>query len=481
MRDFTDRVLSTAQSLGAEYADVRVIDNDLKFVAVRKGNVERVSVSHTRGFGVRVLVDGAWGFASSAQVSKSEISEVVERAVRIARASALVQSERVELSPVDPVVDRYESGVKVDPFTIKTEDVIDYLLEADQSMSGPPEIRATEAAVKMFKENKVFASTEGSYIEQLLTHCGGGMAAYAVSSGEMQKRSYPGQFGGDYAARGWEFIEELDLASQGERVAREAVELVSAPQCPDGYFDIILEGSQLALQIHESCGHPIELDRVLGHELGYVGTSFLTPEKLNSFQYGSDIVNITADATIPGALGTFGYDDEGVPAQRTPIVRGGKFVGYLSSRETAAQLGLTSSGAMRAISWNKIPLVRMTNVNLEPGDWSLNEIIKNTKHGLFLDVNKSFSIDDRRLNFQFGTEVAWEIEDGELTRMLKNPIYSGMTPEFWNSCDAIAGQDEWRVYGIPNCGKGEPGQPMWVGHGAAPARFRQVKVGVGKW
>jgi TldD protein len=241
---------------------------------------------------------------------------------------------------------------------------------------------------------------------------------------------------------------------------------------------VILDATQLALQVHESCGHPIELDRVMGTEASYAGTSFLTLDTLGSYRYGSDIVNIVADATIPGGLGTFGYDDEGVPGQRSPIVQDGTFVGYLMSRETATMMGLESNGCMRAAGWNRLPLIRMTNVNLEPGDWSWDDLLADTDEGLYLEMNRSWSIDDRRLNFQFGTEVAREVKGGRLGQLYKNATYTGITPKFWAGCDAICGSAHWRVWGIPNCGKGQPGQIAHVGHGTAPARFRNVQVGL---
>jgi TldD protein len=234
----------------------------------------------------------------------------------------------------------------------------------------------------------------------------------------------------------------------------------------------------MALQVHESCGHPIELDRVFGSEASYAGTSFLTPDKVGGFRYGSDLVNLTADATLPGGCGSFGYDDEGVPAQRTPIVERGLFEGYLTSRETAARLGWKSNGSMRADGWNRMPLVRMTNVNLEPGDWALDEMIEDMRDGLYFESTKSWSIDDRRLNFQFATEIGWEVKDGSLGGMLRNPTYQGVTPEFWGRCDAIGNRDHWRLWGVLNCAKGEPMQLMHVGHGAAPTRFSKVRVGV---
>ncbi len=278
----------------------------------------------------------------------------------------------------------------------------------------------------------------------------------------------------------------MDLANHGARIGEEAVKLLAAPQCPSGVTTIVLDGPQAALQVHESCGHPIELDRVLGMEAGFVGKSFLTIDKLGHYRYGSDIVNMTADATLSGGLGTFGWDDEGVPAQRSSIVTNGIFTGYLMSRDTAPILGLTSNGCVRADGWNRLPMIRMTNVNLEPGTWTLDDLIADTADGIYMSINKSWSIDDLRLNFQFGVELAYEIKHGKLGRMLKNATYTGITPQFWGSCDAICNRaicnrDEWVVWGTPNCGKGEPMQTMRTGHGAAPARFRNVQVGVGRW
>ncbi|MEW6522214.1 MAG: TldD/PmbA family protein [Bacillota bacterium] len=482
MREITTKALERASALGASYADIRVIDERRESIRVKNGNVDNLSSSMSRGLGVRALYDGAWGFASSSQVDNQEVMAVAERALAIARASARVKRQRdVELAPVQPVQATWKTNLEVDPFDVKLEDRMELLLDADRLMRQQPGIRIASASMSLFRENKVFASTEGSYIQQERTEVGAGIDATASSGLEFQRRSYPSSFGGDYACAGYEFITGLDLAGHAEAVAREAVALLSAEQCPSGTKDLVLESSQLALQIHESCGHPIELDRVLGQEASFAGTSFLTPEKLGDFQYGSDVVNITADATIPGALGSFGYDDDGVPGQRVTIIDQGKFVNYLTSRETGGELGMAANGTNRADGFNRIPIVRMTNINLEPGDWTLDDIIKDTKDGVLMKTNKSWSIDDKRLNFQFGTEAAYEIKDGSLGKLYKNPTYTGITPEFWGSCDAVAGPAEWRVWGLPNCGKGEPSQTAHVGHGAAPTRFRNVKVGVGKW
>ena len=278
---------------------------------------------------------------------------------------------------------------------------------------------------------------------------------------------------------GWEYITALDIPGNAEKTASEAVALLTAQHCPiDTVTDIIIGGSQLALQVHESCGHPIELDRVLGAEAAYAGTSFLTPNKLNDFRYGSEYVNITADSLRLPGLGTFGWDDEGVAAQSTAVVKNGRFVGYLMSRETASSLGLTSNGCMRAASWNRIPMIRMTNVSLEPGAWELDDLIADTENGILMETNRSWSIDDRRYNFQFGTEMGYEIKNGKLGRLLRNCTYTGITPDFWNSCDAVCNQNHWEMWGTPNCGKGQPGQIGHTGHGASPARFRKVRVGV---
>src|SRR6185295_3043850 len=365
-------------------------------------------------------------------------------------------------------------------FAVSLDDKIALLLDVNATMARVPNIVSAEGNVYCQREDKVFASTEGAYIEQELYETGCGIEATAVDEGEVQNRSYPNSVGRHQGTEGWEFVERYDLAGNATRVAEEASALLRAKTMEPGTTTVILDGSQVALQIHESCGHPIELDRVLGTEAAFAGMSFLTTDKLGSFMYGSEHVNMTADATIPGGLGTFGFDDEGVPAQATPIVREGKFLGYLTSRETAAALGGRSNGAMRASGWNRIPLIRMTNVNLEPGTWTLAGMIADTDDGIYMETNRSWSIDDKRLNFQFGTEIGREIKNGKLGDLVKNPTYTGITPRFWGSCDAVGNRDEWVVWGTPNCGKGQPEQVAHTGHGAAAARFRNVQVGLMK-
>ena len=478
MKDIAEAALNAAQVKGAGYADVRVDERVQQDLVVKNGQLAAVSDDASQGFGVRVLVDGAWGFAGSDRLEKAEVEEVVARAVRIARASARVRSKPVDLGP--PVTSRgtYRTPVERDPFTVSLSEKVDVLMRADQAMGSVKDVRTREGSMEFIRQRKLFASTEGAWTEQDLYESGAGIEATATSPDDVQSRSYPNSFGRHQGSGGFEFITALELDKHGERIGEEAVALLTAVQCPSGIKTLILDASQVGLQIHESCGHPTELDRVFGMEAAYAGTSFMTPEKLNHLRYGSPKVTITADALTPTGLGTFGWDDEGIPAQRSHLVKEGLFVGYLTSRETASVLGQQSNGTMRADGWNRIPLIRMTNVSLEPGDTSLEQMIADTKDGVYMETNRSWSIDDRRLNFQFGTQLAYEIVAGKRGRMLKNATYAGITPEFWNSCDAIAGRPEWKVWGLANCGKGQPPQVAHVAHGAAPARFQNVKVGI---
>ena len=482
MQDLTQRALDTAAARGAEYADVRVVRRRDESITIKTGRVEGVASGESEGFGVRVLVDGAWGFASSYRLTAAEADRVAAEAVRIARASATALRQPTRLDDRPPAHGRYETPLGEDPFEVALETKIADLLAADKLAAAVNGIAFTESSYAAQREWKTFAATDGSLTEQVITHVGAGVEANAVEGDEHQRRSYPDS-GGGWQAGGYEYIRGLNLAEHAEPLADEAVALLTAPQCPSGQFTIVLDPSQLYLQVHESCGHPAELDRVFGTEASYAGTSFLTPDKLEQgFRYGSDLVDIVADATSPGGMGTFGWDDEGVVAQAVPLVQNGIFVGYLTSRETAPRIGRQSGGAMRADGWNRIPLIRMTNINLlpKPG-MSLEEIVADTDDGLYLASNRSWSIDDRRLNFQFATEVAYEIKNGKKGRLFKNPTYTGITYEFWRSCDAVGDERSYVMLGTPNCGKGEPGQTGHIGHGVPGARFRNVQVGIGKW
>jgi TldD protein len=473
------RALDTASKLGATYADVRVVKRRDRNIDVKTGRVEGVSLSETEGFGVRVLVDGAWGFASSGHMNGPEADRIGALAIRIARASARHNVEPVVLDDRPPASGRYATPLEEDPFSVPVDETVDLLLSAERAMAGVKGATTTSAGYEAFREVKDFYASDGSHTEQIITHVGAGLQVHAAGEDDLQRRTYPES--GGYRAAGYEHVRSLELLSHAPELAEEAVALLSAPVLPPGRRTVILHPSQLDLQIHESCGHPAELDRVFGSEAAYAGTSFLTTDKLDEgFAYGSELVTLTADATTPGGLGTFGWDDEGVVAQRLPLIEEGRLTGYLSSRETAPRIGRSSGGAVRADGPNRLPLIRMTNINLEPRDGrSLDDIIADTDDGLLLMSNRSWSIDDRRLNFQFGVELAREIKGGQLGQLYRNATYTGITPQFWGSCDAVADSRSWELVGVTNCGKGQPGQGMHVGHGSSGARFRDVEVGVG--
>ncbi len=477
MQGFAEQAVQAALSAGASYADARFVRRQGESVRVKNGSPEALTSGRDRGLGVRVIADGAWGFAATAELRPADIRTTARRAVELAHAAATTTREPVRLAEVEPAVDEVRPRVEIDPAGVPLEDRLALLLECDREMQRE-DLAVAEGYINVVREEQQFVSSEGASIHEERVETGAGLEATAANAAETQRRSYPASHGGQMMARGYEVVQELRLLDHAAETAEQAVRLLDAPQCPSGEMDVILTGGQLALQLHESCGHPIELDRVLGTEASYAGTSFLTPDKLGSFRYGSEHVNITADATLDGGLGSFGYDDEGVPAQRADIVKDGIFVGYLTSRETAATLGLPSNGTMRADGWQRLPLIRMTNINLEPGDMTLEEIIATTERGIMMANNRSWSIDDKRLNFQFGAEVGRLIEDGEIVGIVRNPTYTGITPQFWNSCDAVADADSWVIWGVPNCGKGEPGQTAHVGHGVSAARFRNVRVGV---
>jgi TldD protein len=478
MKELIGDVLDLVKAKGASYGDVRVLRRRTESFEAKNGKPESLSASETEGCGIRVLVDGSWGFAASSLLTREEMLRVAAQAVAIARASARFQAKPVVLAPQEPLVGKWANRVVEDPFALPYEERMDLLVLATAELSRGDKIKVSEGFLQFWGTHKTFASTEGAYLEQDIVEAGGGIVATAVSDDDIQTRSYPNSFRGNFATAGYEFVRALDFPAHAPRVAEEAAQLLTAQVCPTTETTLVIGPSQLALQVHESCGHPIELDRVLGQEAAYAGMSFLTLEKYNNFTYGSPLVNIVADATVPGGLGSFGYDDEGVPAQRTDIVREGRFVGYLTNRETAPVLGpeARSGGTARAESWNNIPIIRMTNINLLPGDSSLAEMIATTDDGLFVETNRSWSIDDRRTNFQFTTEWGRLIKKGKLGAVVKNPTYTGKTPVFWGNCDAVGNESEWAMWGTPNCGKGQPGQSMHVGHGTAAARFRRVNV-----
>jgi len=480
MKQLALEALDSALRPGVTYADVRAIESRERELATKNGKPGQVAAGESAGVGIRVLADGCWGFAATDDLTNRGVKAAAALAVEIAKSSALAKKHDVVLAPEQKFEATWVSPCRIDPFSVSVEEQLGLLTSVDDTLRRTAGVTLAQTSLVFHRTRQIFVSSIGSAIDQTRTFSGAGFEAYSFRDDQIQKRSYPNSFGGQHQLKGYELIHELDLRKHAPRVADEAVALHSADQCPEGCFDLILDGSQIGLQVHESIGHPIELDRVLGSEANYAGMSFLTLDKLNHLRYGSELVNAVCDARLahgPG-LGTFAFDDEGVPAQSTDIIRNGRFVGYMTSRETASAIGQTrSNGTMRATGWSRLPLIRMTNVSLQPGEQTLEELFGGVDHAIYMETNRSWSIDDKRYNFQFGCEIGWEIRNGKRVRMLRNPTYSGITTEFWNSCAAVANRDHWVLWGVPNCGKGQPEQVIGTGHGASPARFHDIKVG----
>jgi TldD protein len=478
VRDLLTELMESARAR-AGYADARFVRSRIERLSTRNGRLDQLDSRECEGIGVRVRVRGAWGFAAVRGRERADAEAALTRALAIAEAQPAVP-EAAPLAPEPAARGEWSSGFERDPFEVPLEEKLGVLAAADAGLRTEPGVNLTRARFAAFLTETIFASTEGALCEQRVTECGGGISAVAVDRGESQVRSYPASHGGHVEQAGYEHFLGLELPGHAPRVAAEAVALLSAPACPHGRTTLLLAGEQLGLQVHESVGHAVELDRVLGREASYAGTSFVPADGIGSLRFGSERVNVTADATTPGGLGSFRWDDEGVEGRPVPILRDGVLRGFLSSRETASEIGLDrSGGCMRADGFTRQPIVRMTNVNLEPGDaGTLDDLIASTEDGLLIETNRSWSIDNRRLHFQFEGEAAWEIKGGERGRLLRNPSYAGLTPEFWGSCDAVCSPSDWRLISLLDCGKGEPGQVMRVSHGSAPARFRDVEVGV---
>jgi TldD protein len=472
--DEAGAAVQAALDAGARYADARVMVRRSEAMSARDGEVEDLGFDESAGLGVRAMVGSGWGFYAVPDLSEPSARAAGRRAAQIAAASAAVPGPPADLVPARSVVASWASDCVIDPLGVPLSAKGDLLVRATEAARAAG-ADAAEANYAIWDTRKWFVSSEGHRIDQHIRECGAGVTAIAIGDGEVQRRSWPSH-GGQFGTRGWELVDEIDLVGNAPRMAEEARALLTAPLCPSGETTLVLGGEQMALQIHESVGHAIELDRILGWEAAFAGTSWLDLSRLGSLRYGSDLMNITIDPTFPGALGSFGFDDEGTPAAKRHAVRNGLWVGVLAGRDSAAIAGLDYAGSVRSDGWARLPMVRMTNVGLEPGPHTLDEIIAATGDGVFMDVNRSWSIDDRRLNFQFGCEIGYEIKNGKLGRMLRNPTYTGIGPRFWQSMDMLS--SETIAWGTPNCGKGQPGQIGHTGHPTAPARFTNVRVGV---
>ncbi len=469
-----DVAVGVARDGGASLCEARYVSTEQESLEVRNAEVRKNTSSVDRGIGMRVLVDGAWGYGATNELDEASIRAALGSAIELARANPM--SRPAELASLEPQRGSYRTPCTRDPFDVPLSEKIELLRATTSAARVHEEVKIATASLMALRRHTRLKTDTGTDIDQEIILCGGGVTATAIGNDDVQMRSYPKADEGNVNAAGWEFVDSMDLVGHAPRMGEEARELLYAAPTPEGRRTLIVDGSQMSLQIHESCGHPVELDRALGEEISLAGASFLQPDRLGGFRYGSDIVNLYADSTAPGGPGTFAWDDEGVPAGRWDIVKGGRFVGYLGSRETAERVPGTVAGAMRSSRYAMLPIVRMVNVNLAPGTTPLEEMIAETEDGVYVAVNKSWSIDDFRLNFQFSCQLGWEIKNGEKTRMLKNPVYSGKTPEFWAGCDAIGDPSSWRMWGWMYCGKGDPVQLMHVGHGCGPARFQNVDI-----
>jgi TldD protein len=481
--DLATLAIDAIARAGCEYGDVRFCTYRSQNLYARDRSLSQLSDNVSSGFGVRVLLDGAWGFAASPYKNPAEVERIVALAVEIAKGSRLSQQTRVQLAPVQAYRDTYITPIEIDPFTVPITEKAELLLRLNEQLLHYSEhgIKKAYSFLRFTREDKTFASTEGSLIQQTIYRSYPGFGCTAIANGDAQERNYERP----PLNIGYEHINPADLLSQVERVAEEAIEKVYAPKGPSGIrTTLILKPTNLWLTIHESVGHPTELDRVYGYESNFAGTSFATTDKLGKLQYAAPWVNFRADRTQPGGRGTMGYDDEGVPAQSWHLVKDGLLVDYLTDRETAYRLGRPSSnGSAYADSWSSLPMVRIPNLGLEPGPdggshtATLKEMIADTEDGILIDGVGSFSIDQQRRNFQFGGDAFWKVEKGQVVGMLKDVTYQAMTTDFWNSVDAIGPATEWQQCGTNICGKGEPMQLAQMSHACVPVRVRDIQIG----
>jgi TldD protein len=475
MKDLVLLAIDTAKAKGASYADARVVQYRRQYIACEDQRVSQLVDSEDWGIGVRVIADGAWGFAGSSLLTPEDVQRATAEAVAISKASASARSKPVQLAPEPVHHISFRSACEVDPFSVPVDTKVGLLLQINAALLKHAGIKKATSYMLFKREERVFASTEGSLMDSIIYTTAVSYTATAVGEGDARSRTYAPP----PMTKGYENINAADLLSNTERVAQQAIEHLKAPEVDDMVTDLVLDPLNLALTLHESVGHPTELDRALGYEESLAGRSFATPDKLHRLQYGSPIVNFVADNTLPGGLATQGFDDDGVECQRWYVVKDGIFCGYSTSREVAAEIGMPrSTGSTRADSWGSIPIVRQPNLSLMPGKEPLSpeELIADTKDGIYIEGMGSFSIDQMRQNFQFGGDAFWRIKHGKLVHMLKNVTYHSITEKFWNSCDAICDERFWVPNGVLNCGKGDPMQIAQMTHGAATARFRQVQV-----
>jgi TldD protein len=469
--------LSAAREAGATYADIRIADYRTQALRAREARITSVSDDTSSGFGVRVIAEGTWGFSASARLDEDEVVTVARRAVALAKQNAVLQREPVLLAPGVRNVAVWNMPVRRDAFSVPLEEKVERLLSINAMAVRRPGISFVDSQMSFVREHKYFASSEGARIEQTLQRNHPSFSVTAVDEkvgGFETRASYA-----DPRALGYEYVEDYPWDDDVREAADDARAKLSAPSVTAGKRDLILHPTHLWLTIHESIGHSTELDRALGFEANYAGTSFLTPEKLRTFQIGSTLVNVVAEKTAPGSLATAAYDDDGERTHEWPLIENGKFVGYQLTRDQAHWLNEPRGHACSyAQSWKDVPFQRMPNVNLLPGKTplSLDQLIASSDDAILIKGRSSYSIDHQRYNFQFSGQTAWQVKGGRITSMLKDVAYQSNTPAFWAACDALCSQEEYYVGGSFVDGKGQPSQANAVSHGCVPARFRQIDV-----
>ena len=475
--EVADVALARAAALGASYADIRVSRYRRESIATREKQVQNVSRSTSYGFGLRVLVDGAWGFAATNKVEPAAARAAAEQAVAIARANAALATRKVVLAHADKVVTTWTSAFKRDPFEVPLDTKIAFLMKLNETALGVAGVSFVNSQILFVDEQKYFASSEGSRITQRLVRTYPQFTTTAAdrASGDFQTRVVV-----DRAQLvGYEYVEDYPWLQDAEKAGHEVVEKLKAKPVAAGKYDIVVDPSQLFLAIHETVGHSTELDRSLGWEANMAGTSFLKASDAGKLRFGAKIVNLVGDRTQPGGLATTGYDDEGVKSDRWHIVRDGMFVDWQTTRELAPLVGQDRShGCLHSDNWSSVPFPRMPNVSLEPAttEVTLDDLFSDIKRGLFVVGRGVSSIDQQRYNFQFGGAVIREITNGKLGAIVKDASYQSRTPDFWASCDGLGGPATYKLWGTSADGKGEPGQTNAVSHGCPPARFRQITV-----
>ncbi len=479
MMDLSAPALDLARAAGASFADWRLVEQRVRTLGVDRGAVKAVDDDEPVGYAVRVLIDGAWGFASGTRLDRDGVAATARAAIDTARASAKVpKTPPARMADVSPAVETLVGPCAEDPFAMTAGEQAAELLDASRRMMDVDGVSRATAWVTFTRLRRLIANTDGSRLDLTNTFAEPWITCTAVVDGDAQ--SIRNQGGGRQA--GYEWLRQVDPVGSAAGWASAAVERARADEVEPGTYDLVLDPMHLSLTMHESVGHPTELDRILGWEANFAGTSFIRPEDVGALRYGSEHVSFSVDNRLEGGLGSWFFDDDGVRMTAFPVIEEGRLVGLSATRETAPLIGLTASnGCCRAASFDRFPINRIPNLYMEPGPEHVtpDDLIGGVERGIYIAGQGSFSIDQQRRNFQFGGNQFWLIEHGAITRPLKKVTYQAMTTDFWGACDGVAGPAHWASHGTPNCGKGEPSQRMRMTHGASHARFRGITIGDG--